>query len=126
VSKCLSDVGNKDNHIRTSGKTNPSTTNAVEEIGVTSDNIKQAMNPTHGYTEVNSATTKDAHHNFMGATEPKPDLNNPAQTENNSTDIASVSHQDLNEDADPTANDTSFRISIEFRTIQSTINPIMT
>jgi hypothetical protein len=55
----------------------------------------------------------------MGTTEPNPHLNNPAQTDNNSTDITHVLHQDQHEDADQTENGTSFRISIEFRTIQS-------
>jgi hypothetical protein len=99
VANWLSDVSSKDNHIRTSGKANPSATTVVEEIGVSSDNIKQATNPTHEHTEVNSPTTKDVHHNVMGTTELKPHLNNPAQTENNYTDTTHVLHQDRNEDA---------------------------
>jgi hypothetical protein len=70
--------------------------------------------------EVNSPTRmKNAYHNVMGATEPKPHHNNPAQTENNSTDRTHVSHQNQNEDGDPTANSTSLVVFIEFRIIQS-------
>jgi hypothetical protein len=101
-SKWLRYVSNEDNPIRTSGKVNPSATNVVEEIGVISDSIKHATNPTHDHTEVNPPTMKNAHHNVMGVTEPKPHHNNPAQTENNSTDRTHVSHQNQNEDGDLT------------------------
>jgi hypothetical protein len=85
VSKWLSDVDNEGNHI-TSEKASPRASNVVEAIGVSNNNTKHAMNTTHDHTEVNFQTTKNAHHNAMGATDPEPHSNNPTQTENSSTD----------------------------------------
>jgi hypothetical protein len=121
VSKWLSYVGNEGTKI-TSVKENSGPSNVVEAIGVINDTTTQSVNNTRVHTYVNVQTTKDEHHNTMGVTEPGNQGNNPTQTENNSTERTNISHQDQNEDADPTANCTSFQISIEFRTLQSNLS----
>jgi hypothetical protein len=110
VSKWLGDVGKEDNHIKTIGNENPRATTAVEEIGVLSNNTKQATNPTHDHTEVNSPKTKDAHHGVIGTTEPNPQLNNPVQTEQRITLL--IKHTS-------TTRIEMKMISIKFRTLQS-------
>jgi hypothetical protein len=71
-------------------KSSPS--NVIEDIGLINDTTKQTPTSTHAHRDVNVQITKDEHQSAMGGTEPENHINNPAQTENSSTDRPNVSH----------------------------------